>query len=78
MELKLSKLPNRTPMKVTSTFPPEVHSALMDYAQLYEQNYGEKEKIENLVPFMVAAFLEADSGFKKSTQAACSSITHSA
>ena len=65
MTLKLSKLPNRTPVKVTSTFPPDVHEALADYARLYEQIHGENEKIENLVPYMIAAFLNADKGFQK-------------
>ena len=65
MTLKLSKLPNRTPVKITSTFPPEAHEALADYARIYEQTHGEKEKIEELVPYMIAAFLETDKGFQK-------------
>ena len=65
MALKLSKLPKRTPIKLTSTFPPDVHGKLIDYAKIYEQNYGETERIQDLVPFMVASFLDSDSGFKK-------------
>lgn len=65
MTLKLSKLPNRTPVKVTSTFPPDVHEALADYARIYEQIHREQEKIEDLVPYMIAAFLEGDKGFQK-------------
>ena len=65
MTLKLSKLPSRTPVKITSTFPPDVHEALTDYAQMYEQIHGQKEKIEELVPYMIAAFLDADKGFQK-------------
>lgn len=65
MTLKLSKLPNRTPIKVTSTFPPDVHDALTDYARIYEDTYGANEKIEDLVPYIIANFLESDSGFKK-------------
>lgn len=65
MTLKLSKLPNRTPIKVTSTFPPDVHGALTDYARIYEEIYGASEKIEDLIPYIIANFLDADNGFKK-------------
>ena len=64
MTLKLSKLPSRTPVKITATFPPEVHEALVDYALIYEQIHGQKEKIEELVPYMIAVFLDADKGFQ--------------
>lgn len=77
MTLKLSKLPKRTPVKVTSIFPPDVHDALRDYATLYEQTYHSKESIEELVPFIVAAFFEADSTFKKARKSLSSSIPKS-
>ena len=69
MSLKLDRLPRRTPVKLTSPFPPEIHEALLEYAALYEQTYGEKESVENLVPYMIAAFLEKDSAFKKARKA---------
>jgi len=65
MALKLSKLPKRTPVRLTSTFSPDVHSKLTDYAKVYEQNYGEKERVQDLIPFMVASFLDGDNTFKK-------------
>ena len=65
MTLKLPQLPKRTPIKVTTIFPPDVHDALMEYAAVYQETYGQKEKVEDLIPFIVAAFLDADSGFKK-------------
>ncbi|WP_339862552.1 DUF2274 domain-containing protein [Paremcibacter congregatus] len=65
MTLKLSKLPKRTPVRISATFPPEIHAALIDYAHIYEQNYGVKEKIEDLVPYIIASFLDTDNGFKK-------------
>ncbi|NKB53759.1 MAG: DUF2274 domain-containing protein [Rhizobiaceae bacterium] len=65
MTLKLSKLPKRTPVKITAIFPPEIHEALTDYARIYEQDYGVKEKVEDLVPYIIASFLDTDSGFKK-------------
>ena len=65
MTLKLARLPKRSPVKVTCAFSPEVHAALEAYAALYQETYGENEPIEELVPFIVAAFLEKDAGFKK-------------
>ena len=65
MTLKLSKLPKRTPVRISATFPPEIHEALADYARIYEQDYGVKEKIEDLVPYIIASFLDTDNGFKK-------------
>jgi|TARA_R110002072_G_scaffold95652_4_gene210826 hypothetical protein len=65
MTLKLSKLPKRTPVRISATFPPEIHDALSDYARIYEQDYGVKEKIEDLVPYIIASFLDTDHGFKK-------------
>jgi len=67
--LKLAKLPNRTPVKVTSAFPPEVHDMLQDYARIYAETYGAEEKMEALVPYIVEAFLSADSSFKKARKA---------
>ncbi len=65
MTLKLSKLPKRTPVRISATFPPEIHDALSDYARIYEQDYGVMEKIEDLVPYIIASFLDTDNGFKK-------------
>tara|TARA_R110000772_G_scaffold69345_4_gene153249 strand:+ start:852 stop:1130 length:279 start_codon:yes stop_codon:yes gene_type:complete len=65
MTLKLSKLPNRTPVKITVTLPPNVHEDLTDYARIYEQTHGDSEKIEDLLPYIIAAFLDADKGFQK-------------
>ena len=69
MPIKLSKLPKRTPVKITAIFPPEVHRALADYVKIYEQTYGTQEKIEELIPFIVRAFLEGDHAFKKARKA---------
>jgi len=38
---------------------------LTDYAEIYRQQYGQKEPIEALVPYMLEAFLNADRGFMK-------------
>ncbi|MDE2166233.1 MAG: DUF2274 domain-containing protein [Alphaproteobacteria bacterium] len=64
-ELKLGKLPDRTPVKISITVSPDLHLALREYASLYRATYGEAESIAELVPFMLDAFLESDRGFAK-------------
>ena len=65
MALKLSKLPKRTPVKINIILNPETHDAMIDYARIYEETYGNKESIEELIPFMIASFLDNDHSFKK-------------
>jgi hypothetical protein len=64
-ELRLSKLPDRTPVKISISVPPELHAALAAYADTYQAAYGSAESIAELIPYMVAAFIESDNGFKK-------------
>ena len=66
MSLKLEKLPDRDPAKITFTASPELKSALIDYAELYRCAYGQKESVADLIPFMLDAFMNADPGFKRS------------
>ncbi|MBL1420134.1 MAG: DUF2274 domain-containing protein [Alphaproteobacteria bacterium] len=65
MTLKLSKLPKRTPVKVNIVLNPETHDAMIDYARIYEETYGSKESVEELIPFIIANFLDNDHAFKK-------------
>jgi hypothetical protein len=64
-ELKLAKLPDRTPVKITIALNPDLNHALRDYAAIYRAKYGEDESIADLIPFMLGAFLESDKGFAK-------------
>lgn len=64
-ELKLAKLPDRMPVKMTITVQPDLAQALREYAAVYRATYGEAESVEDLVPFMLASFLEGDRGFAK-------------
>ena len=66
MALKLSKLPKRTPVKINIVLDPKTHGAMVDYARIYEETYGSKESIEELIPFIIASFLNNDHAFKKS------------
>ena len=65
-ELKLAKLPDRTPIKLAITVTPDLHQMLQDYAALYAEAYGRKESVAELVPAMLASFLDSDRGFVRS------------
>jgi hypothetical protein len=64
-DLKLAKLPDRTPVKLTITVTPDLHCALSDYAALYAQSYGHNEPVIELIPAMLTAFLESDRAFTR-------------
>jgi hypothetical protein len=63
--LKLGKLPDRTPTKITIALTPELNGALRDYAAIYRDTYGEAESVADLIPFMLQAFLDGDKVFAK-------------
>ena len=65
-DLKLAKLPDRTPIKLAITITPDLHQALQEYATLYASAYGREEPVAELVPAMLAAFLEGDRTFARS------------
>jgi hypothetical protein len=69
-ELKLSKLPDRTPVKLTVVITPDLRQALSDYAEAYRDAYGQEEAVTDLVPSMLQAFLDSDRGFAKARQSA--------
>jgi hypothetical protein len=64
-DLKLAKLPDRTPVRIAVTVKPELHAALQNYAILYRQTYGEAESVAELIPYMLESFLESDRSFAK-------------
>ena len=68
-DLKLGKLPDRTPVKLTIRVPPDLHRALSDYATIYNEAYGKSEPVAELVPHMLAAFLASDRQFAKAREA---------
>jgi hypothetical protein len=39
-DLRIAKLPDRNPVKLTIAVMPELHDALQDYAKLYAETYG--------------------------------------
>ncbi len=63
--LKLPRLPARTPVRITISATPDLYRTLEKYAECYQQTYGEAEKIADLIPFMLEAFLASDKDFAK-------------
>lgn len=63
-ELKLAKLPDRTPVKIPITVSPSLNQKLAAYAGAYKDTYGAEEKVADLIPFILEQFLDGDRGFK--------------
>ena len=66
--LKLPKLPDRMPVKLTITINPELHQRLQSYAALYRDTYGTPEPVADLIPYMLDAFLNSDRTYTKVTK----------
>jgi hypothetical protein len=63
--LKLSKLPDRTPVKLALVLAPHLAADLNAYADLYRERYGTEEPLSELIPAMLSAFIESDRQFKR-------------
>lgn len=63
--IKLGKLPDRTPVKLTFSASPDLKQALDDYAAIYRQTYGSDEPVAELIPVMLETFLTSDRAFLK-------------
>lgn len=68
-ELKLGRLPDRTPVKLTIAVLPELAVLLDEYAAVYVETYGVAASVTELAPAMLKAFLDADKGFAKARAA---------
>jgi len=67
-QLKLAKLPDRTPVKITITVSPDLNRMLLAYQAAYKAAYlkgDEEEAVAALIPFMIQSFLESDRNFVK-------------
>jgi hypothetical protein len=69
MTLKLPRLRDRSPVRVTISLEPEIATAISDYAEIYRQTYGAEEKPEVLIPAMLEMFLGSDPGFRRARRA---------
>ncbi len=61
--IRLAKLPDRNPVRMTIAFAPGLHHDLKAYAEFYRATYGQEESIAELLPAIVGAFLESDKAF---------------
>ncbi|WP_454883577.1 DUF2274 domain-containing protein [Sphingomonas oryzagri] len=68
--IKLPRLPDRTAIKLTISVLPELHQRLTDYAVLYSETYGAQEPVSELIPAMLAAFLDSDRVFARGRRSA--------
>ncbi|WP_440639442.1 DUF2274 domain-containing protein [Bradyrhizobium sp. PUT101] len=68
--MKLAKLPDRTPVKMTIVLTPGLAQRLRDYAALYAETYGNKEEVAELIPFMLEAFLEKEPSLRRTKRTA--------
>ena len=64
-ELKLAKLPDRTPVKLSLSISRDLSQSLKDYARLYAVSYGCEEPLSELIPAMLTSFLESDESFQR-------------
>ena len=64
-DLKLAKLPDRMPIKLTISLSPDLKRSLDDYAAAYETAYGQAEKVVDLIPHIIEAFLQSDKSFAR-------------
>ena len=64
-DLKLAKLPDRTPVKITFKASAELNASLEAYAAFYREAYGQEEPMPELIPYMVEAFLKSDGAYNK-------------
>lgn len=69
VDLKLGKLPDRTPVKLSVTIMPDLLATLQTYAAMYAEVYGVEEPLSELVPAMLTSFLESDRNFVRAHDA---------
>jgi len=61
--IRLAKLPDRNPIKMSILIMPELHNELIRYAELYASTYGVDEPVTELIPHMLRAYLQSDRSF---------------
>lgn len=44
---------------------PELHASIGEYAAFYHEQYGREEAVGDLIPAMLAAFLDNDRAFQR-------------
>ena len=67
-DLKLPRLPDRTPVKLTISILPDLHARLEAYCRAYAETYGSAEPMGELIPAMLTAFLDSDRAFVRAAR----------
>ena len=65
MSLRIAKLADTKPTKLTLSIDPELNDSLADYAKIYANTYGQTASVEQLAPVMLEEFLRGDTAFKR-------------
>lgn len=64
-DLKIGKLPDRTPVKLTIALTPQLHADLARYLDLYRAAYDDKTATAaDLIPAIIKSFLDSDRAFR--------------
>lgn len=63
--LKLPPIADRLPVRHVIQLPPELDEALRSYASAYAQAYGKAKPVAELIPPMLASFIEGDRSFAR-------------
>jgi len=64
-EIRLQKLPDRTSVRLTIILAPDLHRRLQDYATAYAKTYQVEEPLTELIPAILASFLDSDREFNR-------------
>lgn len=66
VELKLQRLPDRTPVKLTITITPDLKKSLDAYLTLYRTVHEDRDAgLGDIIPAMLEHFLAGDRAFAK-------------
>lgn len=63
--ISLRQLPDRTPVKLLIHLMPDLNACIGEYAVFYREQYGREESVADLIPAMLAAFLDNDRAFQR-------------
>lgn len=63
--IRLSKLPDRTPVRLAVTISPELSHRLARYQAFYRTAYEREESVGDLAAAIIGAFLESDKAFAR-------------
>jgi hypothetical protein len=70
-DLKLPRLPDRTPIKLTITLTPDLKKLLDAYLALYQTIHEDRDAgLGDIIPAMLEHFLAGDRAFAKARKSA--------